>query len=38
MKLAAVLVLIEFVAIYAYLAGFDAGASRVPQEDSFRGD
>jgi hypothetical protein len=38
MKLTLVLLALEAVAIYAYLAGFDAGFSRVPAEEPFRGD
>jgi hypothetical protein len=37
-KLALVLLALEVVAIYAYLAGFDAGSSRAPAEEVFRGD
>jgi hypothetical protein len=37
-KLALVLLALEVVAIYAYLAGFDAGSQRTPREEPFRGD
>jgi hypothetical protein len=38
MKLALLLIAIELIAIYAYLAGFDAGSQRAPREEGFRGD
>jgi hypothetical protein len=37
-KLALVLLALEFVAIYAYLAGFDAGSSRVEPREGPLGD